>query len=187
MSDKNVALFCRSDSAYKKRADWDVYDFDRDALSYSGHDPMVCHPPCRSWGMLSHMANPREGEKELAIYSIKLIRVNGGILEHPASSRVFRLLPMVNGFNDEHDGFTIEIDQYDFGHVARKKTRLYIVGINYADLPDIPKARKSIPERSICGNVEGTTRCTQYQREYTPEKLIDFFEIILKKIRDNKK
>ncbi len=38
--------------------------------------------------------------------------------------------------------------------------------------------------RSICGNVKGTTRCTQYQREYTPEKLINYFEKILNKIKD---
>ena len=182
----DVALFCREDSAYKKRSNWDVYDINRDALSYDGKYPVVCHPPCRSWGRLSHMANPREGEKELAIHSVKLIRRLGGILEHPAGSRIFNRLPVSGGFNDEYGGFTIEIDQYDFGHVAHKKTKLYIVGIDSNDLPKLPSRNTSSTDRSICGNVAGTKRCTQYQREYTPELLIDFFEDILKKIRYNK-
>ena len=84
-----IALFVREDSSYKARAGWDAYDVGRDALSYSDLFPVVCHPPCRAWGRLSHMAhNVREGEAELALWSIDKIRQNGGILEHPAGSRL---------------------------------------------------------------------------------------------------
>jgi hypothetical protein len=76
---------------------------------------------------------------------------------------------------DEFGGFTIQIDQWDFGHVAHKNTSLYICGININDLPELPPKREGIPERSICGNVKGTVRCTQYQREYTPDGLINWF------------
>ena len=186
MKKPNVALFCREDSAYKERPSWDVYDINRDAMSYDGTNPVVCHPPCRSWGRLSHMANPREGEKDLAIYSIQLIRNVGGILEHPHGSRLFNRLPLSNGFSDEYGGFTLELNQYDFGHVAHKNTKLYIVGIDRGELPVMPDKNTNVSSRSICGNVAGTTRCTQYQREYTPERLIDFFEEILGKIRANK-
>ena len=41
--------------------------------------------------------------------------------------------------------------------------------------------------RSICGNVEGTTRCTQKQREYTPDKLIDWLEEVLTVIRSHER
>ena len=59
---KYASLFCRSDSAYKKRITWDVYDISRDATSYDKVMPIVWHPPCRSWGRLSHMAsNVRKG------------------------------------------------------------------------------------------------------------------------------
>lgn len=181
-----VSLFVRADSAYKKRPHWDAYDASRNALSYSGTDPLVCHPPCRSWGRLSHMAsNVREGEAELALFSIDKIRQNGGILEHPSGSRLFGThLPDV-GAHDQYGGFTIEIDQYDFGHVAHKRTKLYICGIDKAELPGLPPRDLTIhycekgKRRSIAGNVKGTTRCTQYQREYTPEKLIDYFESVL--------
>tara|TARA_R100000951_G_scaffold79311_1_gene67300 strand:- start:6 stop:590 length:585 start_codon:yes stop_codon:yes gene_type:complete len=188
-----VALFVREDSAYKNRQGWDVYDASRDALSYSGTHPLVCHPPCRAWGRLSHMAhNAREGEAELALWSVDKIWKNGGILEHPAGSRLFgQYLPDV-GAHDQYGGFTIEIDQYDFGHVAHKPTKLYICGINKLDLPALPSRDLTIhycekgKRRSIAGNVKGTTRCTQYQREYTPEKLIDYFEKVLRLIKTNK-
>lgn len=181
-----VALFVRDDSAYKNREGWDAYDAARDALSYSDLFPVVCHPPCRAWGRLSHMAhNVREGEADLALWSIDKIRQNGGILEHPAGSRLFgKYVPDV-GETDKYGGFTILIDQYDFGHVAHKKTKLYICGINPEDLPVLPPKDHTIhycekgKRRSICGNVKGTTRCTQYQREYTPEKLIDYFESVV--------
>jgi hypothetical protein len=87
---KYVSLFVRADSAYKKREQWDSYDQSRDALSYNGSTPVVCHPPCRAWGRLSHMAhNVREGEASLALWSIEKIRELGGILEHPNGSRLF--------------------------------------------------------------------------------------------------
>lgn len=183
---KYSALFCRSDSAYKNRPTWDVYDIDRNARHYNSNRAVVCHPPCRSWGRLSHMATQvREGEKELGTWSIAKVIEKGGILEHPSGSRLFNHIP-----NDI--GLVIEIDQYDFGHVAHKKTKLFIYGIDRSELPPLPPKDESIhlcekgKQRSICGNVKGTTRCTQYQREYTPNALIDFFEAILDKIENRK-
>ena len=182
---KYTALFCRSDSAYKTRPDWDVYDADRDALTWGGGTPCVCHPPCRTWGVLAHMAfNARQGEKELALWSIDRVRINGGIIEHPAGSKLFKgPLPGVGFFPDDYGGYTIEIDQFDFGHVAHKKTCLYICGVDFSSLPGLPCKRNEHTDRSICGNIPGTKRCTQYQREYTPKNLIDWFEAVLSKIK----
>jgi hypothetical protein len=129
---KYAALFCRSDSAYKKRPDWDVYDADRDALTWEGGMPCVCHPPCRAWGVMAHMAfrnkdwtqsdNPRrKEEKKLALWAVDRVRENGGIIEHPSESKLFKgPLPNVGFFPDDWGGYTIEIDQFDFGHVAHK-------------------------------------------------------------------
>ena len=50
------------------------------------------------------------------------------------------------------------------------------------DLPKLPPKNMASTDRSICGNVKGTKRCTQYQREYTPDKLIEFMTDICKKI-----
>lgn len=183
-----VALFCRRDSDYKDREGWDVYDADRNALSYDGELPVVCHPPCRTWGRLSHLAfrdgTPQEqidAEKALAPWSVRLVRKNGGVVEHPSGSKLFKQLPEI-GEVDEFGGFVIEVDQYDFGHVAHKKTKLYICGCSIDELPELPPKDTSVhlcskgKVRSICGNVKGTTRCTQKQREYTPPGLIDWLE-----------
>lgn len=190
-----VALFCRADSAYKKREAWDVYDASRDATKYEGDLPVAVHPPCRAWGRLSHMAfrdgtppEQIEAEKNLALFAIEKVRKNGGILEHPSGSRIWQILPDVGDAPDDWGGFTIEIDQYDFGHVAHKKTKLYICGMDAWSIPELPAPDHTIhlcekgKRRSICGNVEGTTRCTQYQREYTPERLIDWIEEALETI-----
>ena len=183
-----AALFCREDSAYKKRLFFDVYDINRDAKTYTGNGPAICHPPCRSWGQLSHMSNPREGEKELAPWSLDLVRRIGGIVEHPKGSRIWKLEGMPPGdmLIDSFGGFTVLLDQRAFGHVAHKMTRFYICGISIDQLPEVPDTPTEKPTRSICGNVKGTKRCTQYQREYTPELLIDWLELICYMIIYNK-
>ena len=183
-----AVLFARNDSRYKELSDFEVYDINRDARTYCDSYPVIAHPPCRAWGMLSHMANPREGEKQLAYLALAQVRLNGGILEHPASSRLWieAQLPLVDEFPDKFGGFTIEIDQYDFGHVAHKATKLYFCGINASKLPPPPHKRTEIPIRSICGNVKGTKRCTQYQREYSPDELINYMKTICNLIKENK-
>jgi hypothetical protein len=179
-----AVLFARNDSRYKDFNVYDVYDIDRDARTFCKKMPVIAHPPCRAWGMLSHMANPREGEKQLAYLALAQVRLNGGILEHPAGSRLWKEapLPVAGGGGDEFGGYTIEIDQFDFGHVAHKNTKLYICGIAKVNLPPMPPKNLSSTDRSICGNVKGTKRCTQYQREYTPDNLIDWMTKLCEKI-----
>lgn len=179
-----AVLFARDDSRYKELDGYDVYDIHRDARNYCLSYPVLAHPPCRAWGQLSHMANPRPDEKQLAFFALAQVRLNGGVLEHPAGSRLWREanLPLEGEFPDEFGGFTIEVDQYDFGHVAHKKTKLYICGIAMRELPPPPPTNTAPTDRSICGNVKGTKRCTQYQREYTPDLLIEFITEICRKI-----
>jgi hypothetical protein len=181
-------LFAREDSAYKTMPSFDVYDIKRDARNYKGDNAVIAHPPCRAWGRLSHMANPRPDEKELALFSIDLVRKNGGVVEHPHGSRLWKHyeIPEFTDGVDSFGGYTITIDQWDFGHVARKKTKLYICGLPITDLPELPPKREGIPKRSIAGNVKGTVRCTQYQREYTPDDLIFFMKEICERIEKTK-
>jgi len=190
---KYAALFVRKDSGYKGRPEWDAYDAERGATGYRGNLPVVCHPPCRKWGILSHMAhNATPWEKHYAHWSVAMIRRNGGVLEHPASSKVFGyLVPDVEDFPDAHGGYTILIDQFDFGHVAHKATKLYICGVPFKDLPSLPPKRLGETMRDICGNTHyhkcgvkyKRTRCTTKQREYTPEPLIDWLEEVLIKLK----
>ena len=39
-------LFARKDSVYKAMPGLDVYDFERDALTWPGGAPLIAHPPC---------------------------------------------------------------------------------------------------------------------------------------------
>lgn len=62
------------------------------------------------------------------------VRLYGGVLEHPAESQLFDrclpcYLPHPGDPPDPWGGFTIEVDQCEWGHVARKRTWLYLVGI----------------------------------------------------------
>lgn len=176
-------LFVRDDSDYKNDPRFDCYDKSRNALTYGGRLPVIAHPPCRAWGVLAHMAKPEPGEKELALWAVDKVRECGGILEHPSGSKLWRAknLPFVGGFPDSFGGFTIRINQYDFGHVASKPTILYIVGTKKQNLPPIPR-RLSTPQKSITGQVPGTSRCTQYEREYTPPALIEWMVTVIESI-----
>lgn len=135
---KNVAvLFARKDSIYKQFNNCDVYDIYRDARNFQGGIPIIAHPPCRAWGQLSHLAKPTPGEKELAAWAVWKIRENGGILEHPLYSKLWKFLNLPKGAQiDSFGGFSVYIDQFWFGHKASKPTLLYICGIPPCELPN---------------------------------------------------
>lgn len=124
-----AVLFARADSNYKALPETDVWDAERDARKWPGGCPVVAHPPCRAWGRLKHMANPRPDEKNLARLAVALVREFGGVLEHPARSELWaaQKLPQP-GERDQYGGWTLPISQYWWGHRAEKKTWLYIVG-----------------------------------------------------------
>lgn len=172
-----AALFCRSDSIYKTIPGVDVWDEARDARLWPGGCPVVAHPPCRAWGRLRHMANPVEGERELAILAVDLARRNGGVVEHPAASRLWPELglPEPNKGPDAWGGWTLVLHQHWLGHAAEKATRLYIVGVHPNEIPLIP-LRLDVPEYVI-GDTgrkgSGTYRpeIPKADRERTPEAM----------------
>ena len=130
-------LFVRRDSVYKQLG-VDCWDVDRDARLFTGINPVIAHPPCRAWGQLSHFAKPLPGEKELALFAIDVIRRNGGVLEHPRASKLWPHYLPYPGEYDEYGGYSISVDQFWWGHKARKRTLLYIVGCPKRKLPLIP-------------------------------------------------
>lgn len=132
-------LFARKDSIYKMLPGCDVYDADRDALKWPGGNSLVAHPPCRAWGNLRHMAKPRPGEKELAVWSINQIRKWGGVLEHPKRSQLWPYMNLPIGTQrDKYGGFSLLVDQLWWGHRAQKATLLYVCGCEPKSLPPIP-------------------------------------------------
>jgi hypothetical protein len=134
-----AVLFARADSIYKTMEGCDVWDIERDALNWQGGAPIVGHPPCRAWAGLAHMAKPRQGEKELAIWCVDQIRKWGGVLEHPAKSKLWPVAGLPEpGKRDAAGGWTLPILQWWWGHRAEKATRLYICGCEPSEIPEIP-------------------------------------------------
>lgn len=141
-----AVLFARRDSIYKTMPECDVWDIDRDARNYAGPDSVVTHAPCRAWGSLRHCAKPRADEKDLAFFALGAVRRFGGVLEHPQRSTFFAAANLPEpGTCDEFGGFTYVVDQFWFGHRAKKATKLYICGINAFDVPGHPIALGEAP------------------------------------------
>ena len=134
-----AVLFAREDSHYKTLEGVEVYDAARDARNYDGPWPVVAHPPCRAWATLRHHALPRPDERNLARLAVALVREFGGVLEHPHRTTLWEAqrLPTV-GQRDGFGGFTLVIDQNWWGHRAQKRTRLYVVGCEPANVPPLP-------------------------------------------------
>lgn len=123
---KVAALYVESRGHYQALAD--CYDAQRDARTYAGDLPVVAHPPCGPWGRLSQFST--KDDPQLARIAVRQVREFGGVLEHPAHSRLwdeFQLPPPDSLFADEFGGRTYVINQGDYGHRAPKETWLYAV------------------------------------------------------------
>lgn len=143
-------------------SDW--YDVRRDARTYEGPFPVVAHPPCEQWGKLSHFS--RSDTRDLAILAVSQVRKFGGVLEHPASSKLWRecgLPPVDQLYPDAFGGLSYLIAQGDYGHRAPKLTWLYAVRLGPCPFT-LPTARDP------GGRVESLSR---YARKATPRQLAE--------------
>lgn len=169
-----AALFVRADSVYKTLPGVDAWDIERDARRWAGGAPCVVHPPCRTWGRLRQFAKPRDDEKALGPWAVEQVRKFGGVLEHPRESTLFAHcgMPRPGQFPDDFGGYTIDIDQFHFGHRAEKGTWLYIVGCEPDDLPPIP-VREGRPTHCVrpTKSYPRLPSITKREREHTPDAL----------------
>jgi hypothetical protein len=178
-----TVLFARRDSFYKTVPHVDVYDADRNAMTWPGGSPIVAHPPCRSWGSLRHFAKPRPGEKELALWAVDQVRKHGGVLEHPAASTLWPVAGLPRpGERDEWGGWSLLVSQVWWGHRAEKKTLLYIVGCEPHEAPALPRTRlkathviarcapRADGTRQRKGDPSWRPEVTDAEREHTPPK-----------------
>ncbi len=134
-----AVLFARADSVYKTLSGVDVFDAERDALTYPGGLPIVAHPPCRSWGRLRGLATIIPAEKALGCWAVEQVQQWGGVLEHPIYSTLWDVMELPKpGSTDRFGGWTLPIHQFWWGHRAEKRTWLYIVGCRPQNLPPIP-------------------------------------------------
>jgi hypothetical protein len=132
-------LFCMPRTIYHTFPQCDVYDEARDAFTYPGGLPVIAHPPCRLWSRMKAFSTAPETEKQTAWFALDMVRTYGGVLEHPADSSFWKAANLPTGSQrDEYGGFTLVVDQHAFGHRARKRTWLYIVGIYPGQIPAYP-------------------------------------------------
>lgn len=139
-----AALYVERNGCYYGLPDVDPWDKERDARLYDGPWPVVAHPPCDRWHMLSAVNNKRWGfriNEDGGCFAAALAAVRkwGGVLEHPAESRAFRWHgipePVADGWQLTLDGdWVTEVWQSAYGHRAAKRTWLLYHG-NSAPLP----------------------------------------------------
>lgn len=158
-------LFTAPKSAYPALG-VECFDLARDARTFSGLNPVVAHPPCRAWGRLSHMAKPRPDEKDLGFYAVETARMNGGVVEHPAGSKLFEAYGVRPGKPCRRGGWILPVWQSWFGHVARKNTWLLIYGVRPGDVPRFP-----LVLGEAAGRVE--LQCAAH-RELTPPAMAEW-------------
>lgn len=133
-----AALYCEAGSVYNSLPFVDVYDQCRDARTYTGDSPVVAHPPCRLWSRMRAFSAAPVEEKDLAFHAIAQVRRCGGVLEHPVGSSLWSVAQLpAPGEGDAH-GFATVVDQQWFGHLARKRTLLYVCGVDWWRVPQMP-------------------------------------------------
>lgn len=139
-SPRNVAaLYIDPRGPYPKMDGVDAWAEDRDARTYAGDAPIVAHPPCGPWGRLAHMY--KGDEHDCAPIAIEQVRRNGGVLEHPAQSRAWKRfgLPLPGSALDAWGGYTIEVQQVEWGHACRKRTWIYLCRTDEPSAPPYPE------------------------------------------------
>jgi hypothetical protein len=131
---------------------------ERDATQYAGPWPVVAHPACGPWSRLSHFCGPAlVAQQGHALLAVDQVRRWGGVLEHPAHSRLWDAagLPLPYSGRDTFGGRSIEVEQWWWGHRAVKPTWLYIVGLR-GPIPAMPC--RPLEERPPSGGKGATAR-----------------------------
>jgi len=133
-----AALYVHEHGAYAD-LDADLWPAARDARLYRGSLPVVAHPPCETWCQLAPLVRHNIG-REIGddggtfAAALDAVRRFGGVLEHPAYSYAWSRFglprPIRGGWTRSLDdpGWTTEVSQGAYGHPARKRTWLYVVG-----------------------------------------------------------
>lgn len=126
--------------ADKRGQQLDMLATTRDATAYAGPWPVVAHPPCGPWGRFRRRYLGGEGDAAAGVRAVEQARRWGGVVEHPAHTTLWAAVgaPAPGEPPDQWGGWTLEIEQVDWGHPCHKPTWLYVVGCSSADLPPRP-------------------------------------------------
>ena len=136
------ALFVERGGCYWMVPGVDAWDAARDARKYQGPNPVVAHPPCNLWVNFAALNFQRWGGEHnrpgndggCFASALDSVRKWGGVLEHPAGSRAFAAhgIPAPVGVGWQSIGrgeWVCEVWQSAYGHMARKRTWLFLRGV----------------------------------------------------------
>lgn len=196
-------LYCDERGPYPKLSGVDCWGITRDARLYDGPWPVVAHPPCAHYSKLRHLAETDDAD--CAIRAAEQVRRFGGVLEHPAGSHLFDrmtpgYLPWPGDLPDPWGGVTIEVQQCEFGHVARKRTWLYLVGVPSSAIERAPFPGRApthwcsgfrsstgrSPEhyaKNGCAVPPGIKVCSAQQRRRTPPLFAEYLVRLARSVR----
>lgn len=185
-----AALFVDDRGPYAGLAGVELWDARADARRYVGPWPIVAHPPCGPWGNLRHLHVPgrnRLNDAACGPIAVAQVRLFGGVLEQPAGSKLWERcgIPKPGEPDDAWRGWSLQIDQCEWGHVARKRTWLYLAGVPRSAIepPPLPGAEPTHwvsggrkHDRKGSGGVvpPGIKVCSAQQRRRTPPLLADY-------------
>lgn len=120
----------------------DCWGIERDATKFNGPGPVVAHPPCGHWGRYAQKAHD---DGRTGPVAVNQVRTHGGVLEHPADSKLWKACGLPHTGTDAWGGWSMVVRQVDWGHVAAKRTWLYIVGRPIGDKPPMPPRQPDPP------------------------------------------
>lgn len=187
-----AALYIDPRGPYPRMPGVDCWDEQRDARLYAGPHPIVAHPPCTHYGRLRHLA--RRDDADCAPIAVEQVRAWGGALEHPSGSLLWKRcgLPLPGEPPDAFGGLTFELCQVDWGHVARKRTWLYVVRAR--SIPEMPAPRE--PSHWISGGrgrrgkkarttpvPPGIKVCSAQQRRRTPPAFAEWLVSLARSVQ----
>jgi hypothetical protein len=178
-----AALYVQTNGVYYGLPDVDPWDETRDARLYDGPWPVVAHPPCNTWSLMSQC------RPEIVVgddggtfaHALESVRRFGGVLEHPAHTKAWRrfglLRPPERGWARSlyDDGWVCQIDQRLYGLPFRKPTWLYVSGV------DDPPAM--LWGRSASGGVSVARRFGQGRQEKRARTPEPFRDVLLEMAR----
>jgi hypothetical protein len=141
-----AALYVERGGVYWDLEGVDPWDEARDARLYAGPWPVVAHPPCARWCRLAGLVEARWGHKRgedggAFEAALRAVRAFGGVLEHPAYSDAWARYnlprPATGGkwLRGICGGWSCYVEQWRYGHAAKKATWLYACGIG--EPPDL--------------------------------------------------
>ncbi len=180
-----AALYVETGGTYYGLDGVDPWDEARDARLYDGPWPVVAHPPCNRWCVpLAYVNQTRYGLKVgddggTFAAALESVRRFGGVLEHPRDSIAwarFGLPRPRRGFwaaSLTDPGYATVVDQWAYGHQAKKETWLYAVGV---ELPELDWRTAPVGETALVSWLNpqiGRKRITKKEASASPAAFRD--------------